>query len=263
MANIKHLCTALLCLWQLAACSINTPRYADISCFLRDLLRLWCDGGVGCTSWQQQLRGHRFLSQVTYLSTVRQGAAPPFFSPLPWYIPLGRDQQPGWQWGGKSVFNKANEVGVNRRGTVPRPPGALPALSPGKHPVGIRIHPDPGHSGAVPQMLRGAGGDGCCTLPCCSWRGAGFSSGAVLGTEQGGQRFFLGLSWKQPRQLCGLEEAALVSSLILDLFEVFSFLNHWSAAVFSHKASVHKLNQTHIYVLEMIQEQSLTHQRRA
>lgn len=83
-------------------------------------------------------------------------------------------------------------------------------------------------------------------------------SEAVLGPEQGSQRLFPGLSWKQPRQLWGSEEAALVSSLILDLFRVFSFLNHWSAAVFSHKASVHKLNQTHIYVLETIQEQSLT-----
>lgn len=71
------------------------------------------------------------------------------------------------------------------------------------------------------------------------------------------------LSWKQPRQLWGLEEASLISSLILDLFGVFSFLNHWSAAVFSHKASVHKLNQAHIYGLETIQEQSLTHQGRA
>lgn len=89
--------------------------------------------------------------------------------------------------------------------------------------------------------------DKYCALPCCKHRGGGFSSGAVPGTEPGGQRFFPELSWKQPRQHQGSEEAALISSLILDLFGVFSFLNHRSAAVFSHKASVHQLNETRIY----------------
>lgn len=71
---------ALLCLWQLGACSIDTPRCADISCFLRDLPRLQRDGGIGCLSQQQQLWGHCFLSQITSLPAVWWGAAP---LPLP------------------------------------------------------------------------------------------------------------------------------------------------------------------------------------
>lgn len=165
-------------------------------------------------------------------------------------IPLGRGQQSGWRWGGRSVFNEAGEVGVNRTGTVSRPSGTFTWKTSRR---------DEG-----PCFPRARWGNPMDTVRCSRDRfpsasGGGFSRGAVPGPDQGGWRRFPG----SPGSSLGSEEAALIPSLILDLFRAFSFLNHWSAAVFSHKASVHKLNQAHICGLETIQEQSLTHQGRA
>lgn len=121
------------------------------------------------------------------------GCCPPSFTPLMWCIPLGQGQQSGRQWGGRNVFDKASEVGVNRTGTVPRPPGTLSAPVPWKTSQRDKGLCCPRARWGNPMDTVRWSGD---RLPSAS--GGGFSSGAVLGLDQGGWSHFSGSPGSSP-----------------------------------------------------------------